>query len=421
MPPALGARGRLVALLLLPLLAAWPGAAAAVAAGPSPSALCRAAIAQAEREAGLPARLLAAIGRVESGRPDPANGGRHGPWPWTINAEGRGSFFPDRAAAIAAVRALQAQGVRSIDIGCMQVNLRHHPQAFASLEEAFDPLANARYAARFLRELEAGRGDWMQAAAHYHSQTPDLAAAYRARVATAWEAERSEPGAPASAVARAPGAASPLPTVSWGRAGGGTTLAGSAGRGLDAYRAHPIPAIGRVAVLQRPVAPVVPPAAGGPGAAPGVPIAAPGLPGLSPPTLGLPAPGPGRGSVAGTVAPSPRTAQGAGPVGQPAASLPGPGPGRLLPQALPGGLAAGPGPGASPSRRPVAATIPPPGPGAIVGLAVRPGAIGGFPPGSLGGSPGLHAPRPPPAALPRAAAAAPASFPLAGRAQGNGS
>ena len=40
----------------------------------------------------VPPRLLFAIARVESGRRDPATGGTH-PWPWTINAEGRGSFF----------------------------------------------------------------------------------------------------------------------------------------------------------------------------------------------------------------------------------------------------------------------------------------------------------------------------------------
>ena len=53
------------------------------------------------------------------------------------------------------MRAVQAQGVRSIDIGCMQVNLMHHPNAFATLDAAFDPLANALYAARFLTELRA--------------------------------------------------------------------------------------------------------------------------------------------------------------------------------------------------------------------------------------------------------------------------
>ena len=61
--------------LLLILLASIAGARAQTSA-PSPSTLCRAAIAAAEREYGLPAGLLAAIGRVESGRRDPETGER---------------------------------------------------------------------------------------------------------------------------------------------------------------------------------------------------------------------------------------------------------------------------------------------------------------------------------------------------------
>jgi hypothetical protein len=231
-------------VLLLPLLALLLPARA----GAEPGQLCRAAIAAAEREYGLPPRLLTAIGRAESGRRDPESGGFH-PWPWTINAEGRGSFFPDKAAAIAAVRALQAQGVRSIDVGCMQVNLRHHPDAFSSLEQAFDPLANARYAARFLTELRADAGDWMRAAGHYHSQTPEHAEPYRALVAEALVAEQGTPPAPAFAALR--------PAVP----GGGAMLSNGAeravmlpaasggGRRLAAYRALPIPLAVRGPVL----------------------------------------------------------------------------------------------------------------------------------------------------------------------------
>jgi soluble lytic murein transglycosylase-like protein len=69
---------------------------------------------------------------------------------------------------------LQGQGVRSIDIGCMQVNLLHHPQAFASLEAGFDPATNVAYAVRFLRLPRAYR-DWNQAVAMYHSATPNAA------------------------------------------------------------------------------------------------------------------------------------------------------------------------------------------------------------------------------------------------------
>jgi hypothetical protein len=76
--------------------------------------------------------------------------------------------------------------VRLIDVGCLQVNLHYHPQAFASLEEAFDPPANARYAAQFLTRLHQGTRNWEQAAARYHSSTPELGDAYRLKVLAAW-------------------------------------------------------------------------------------------------------------------------------------------------------------------------------------------------------------------------------------------
>ena len=229
-------------LLVLPVTAA--------AQSPDPAQLCRAAIARAETERGIPPRLLLAIGQVESGRRDPATGSKQ-PWPWTVNAEGRGSFYPDKAAAIAAVQALQARGVRSIDVGCLQVNLRHHPAAFAGLEEAFDPLANARYAAGFLTELQARRGDWMRAVAHYHSQTPAFAEPYRARVAMAWEEERAAPAAPmlAALAPHSPGGGARLDNGA-DRAALSPAPSGM-GRGLDAYRAAPIPLVGRAPPLPR--------------------------------------------------------------------------------------------------------------------------------------------------------------------------
>ncbi len=215
-------------------------------------AACRAAIATAERERAIPAGLLQAIGRVESGRRDPTTG-QLAPWPWTINAEGRGMFFPNREAAIAEVRQLQARGVRVIDVGCMQVNLHFHPNAFPSLEQAFDPLTNARYAAQFLTELRAPTGDWARAAGHYHSQTPDRAEPYRARVLAAWAGEQGrppgDPAAEAALLARvAAGGSGPLSLANRADRAQVIPLAsGAAGRGLDAYRAAPIMAIGRAA------------------------------------------------------------------------------------------------------------------------------------------------------------------------------
>jgi hypothetical protein len=212
------------------------------------SALCRAAISAAEAEYEIPSRLLLGIGRVESGRRDPATGA-FDPWPWVINAEGRGSFFPSREAAIAAVRALQESGVRSIDVGCMQINLRHHPNAFANLEEAFDPLANARYAARFLTSLRQRAGDWTVASGHYHSQTPEFAERYRARLAAVLASDRNEPDPPRPTAAPAAIALAAAPAPSPGQIGPAAAAAAAGGRGLDAYRGAPVPIVGRGAAM----------------------------------------------------------------------------------------------------------------------------------------------------------------------------
>ncbi len=233
-----------------------PPPLAAVAPGTSaPGTLCRAAISAAERAHAIPAGLLLAIGLVESGRTDPATGQRH-PWPWAVNAEGRGALLDTREAALAFVRQAEADGTRSIDIGCMQVNRVHHPRAFASLEQGFDPMANADYAARFLRQLKEGPagGDWMKAAGFYHSQTPERAEPYRAKV------RETLSGLPAAArVASTPPPAMPAPAPG----GGGHMLSNGAaqatmlaaapglGRGLDAYRARPVPLAFVAAGLRR--------------------------------------------------------------------------------------------------------------------------------------------------------------------------
>ncbi|MGF1624605.1 MAG: lytic transglycosylase domain-containing protein [Alphaproteobacteria bacterium] len=152
------------------------------AAGPETCAL---ATRVAEANHGLPAGLMAAISTVESGRYDPVLQANLA-WPWTINAEGSGSHFDSKADAIAEVSALLDGGMESIDVGCMQVNLRWHPDAFASLDEAFDPATNADYAARLLLRLFAQHGDWPTAIGHYHSPTDWRQADYQAKVAAAW-------------------------------------------------------------------------------------------------------------------------------------------------------------------------------------------------------------------------------------------
>jgi len=136
-----------VALFLATVLfAAYPAASSAN------EALCDAATRHEEQQSRIPSRLLYAIASVESGRWDKDEGVNFA-WPWTVTTGGKGTFYPTRQDAIEAVRTLIGDGVTNIDVGCMQINLGYHPDAFKTLHEAFAPEKNVAYAATFLNEL----------------------------------------------------------------------------------------------------------------------------------------------------------------------------------------------------------------------------------------------------------------------------
>lgn len=177
---------------LVPAFAAavsFVGAGAGHAKEGNPWHLCALHSAGIERSHELPAHLLSAIGKVESGRWN-AEVGAIFAWPWTLTAGGRGYYLPSKDAAIQRARALQAQGVRNIDVGCMQVNLHYHPDAFDTLDQAFDPAQNVAYAARFLLRLRQEVRSWTVAIGRYHSATPGLSGLYRLKVFRAWREER---------------------------------------------------------------------------------------------------------------------------------------------------------------------------------------------------------------------------------------
>lgn len=140
------------------------------------AAACEPAIAAAAAEHQVPGDLLLAIGMVESGLT-----------PWVLNAEGTPYFFDDAAAATAQLESLQAEGIASIDVGCMQINLRWHPEAFATIEQALNPTANADYAAQFLLGLYAMTGAWTDAVAYYHSSAQRYQRPYVCAVASRLE------------------------------------------------------------------------------------------------------------------------------------------------------------------------------------------------------------------------------------------
>ena len=181
-------------LVLLGLLLGWLAIIAESVARADEGDLCTAAIRVAETRSSLPAGLLGAVALGESGRYDEERR-RYLPWPWTVNNAGDGRFFASRAQAMAHVELLRRQGERNIDVGCLQINLMHHPEAFADLAEAFDPGANAGYAARFLVDLRRETGSWERAVERYHSADPERGRAYRERISARWDGAGGDGGA----------------------------------------------------------------------------------------------------------------------------------------------------------------------------------------------------------------------------------
>ena len=182
-----------------------------------------------ERAHRIPGGLLAAIGFTESGRT--VTSGQRSVWPWTVNAEGEGHFFESKADAVKFVEDKLADGVESIDVGCMQINLKHHPDAFSSLEDAFDPATNVAYGADFLKALHDQANGWLAAARRYHSATPEKGQAYGEIVLANWTGAAKQKELAADT---APTTAEPRPDV--------VQLASAAGfLRAEPVRAEPLP------------------------------------------------------------------------------------------------------------------------------------------------------------------------------------
>lgn len=164
--------------LLLLLMFSQPVEASDYPRYVSDKEVCSVAARRYEDKFQIKKHLLNTITNVETGKWDEVSKKKTA-WPWTINAQGKGYFFDSKREAIAAVKRLQAEGIRSIDVGCMQINLVYHPDAFKNLEEAFNPYKNVEYGAKFVKKLYVQKGrDWNKAAAAYHSSLPEKANIY---------------------------------------------------------------------------------------------------------------------------------------------------------------------------------------------------------------------------------------------------
>jgi hypothetical protein len=143
--------------------------------------ICLFETAKREKIDNIKEHLLSSLALVESGKWDKIKKEKIA-WPWTINVEGKSMVFDSKSEAVNAVKTFQKQGVKSIDIGCMQINLKHHSDAFLTLEEGFEPAKNIEYAAKFLKNLYEQNGSWLVALKKYHSSTPEKGLYYATKV-----------------------------------------------------------------------------------------------------------------------------------------------------------------------------------------------------------------------------------------------
>lgn len=182
----------LLAGLLAMLLWAPPAPVSArVAPGVGAPALCIEAAREAAERHGVPVNVMLAITLVETRR---TVNGVSGPWPWTLNIEGKGYWYETRSEALSHAERVLAQGRRLIDLGCFQLNFRWHGGNFATADQMLEPALSADYAARFLSGLHAETGDWIRAAGLYHSRTPLHSRRYRGLVGRALARLGAGPG-----------------------------------------------------------------------------------------------------------------------------------------------------------------------------------------------------------------------------------
>lgn len=139
---------------------------------------CERSIRSAEDKYGLPPYLLAAIALTESGY-----NGR--PNPFAMNITGK-AHYAKGTDEMEAVVARSGGEKASIDVGCLQINLRWHSDRFRDWRSLLVPRYNAEYAALYLTELKKRYGTWNAAVGAYHSRTPWKSANYACLVSRRW-------------------------------------------------------------------------------------------------------------------------------------------------------------------------------------------------------------------------------------------
>ncbi len=140
----------------------------------------------------LPVNLLHALTVVESGKWHEGYNMRL-PWPWALNVEGKPYFFDNKEQAELFLAKNIDQGITSIDIGCGQINWKHHGHYFKKPEYLLNPTYNIAYSAYFLAKNYSETQDWFKAIANYHSRTPSLGNQYLQKVKAVWSKLGTQP------------------------------------------------------------------------------------------------------------------------------------------------------------------------------------------------------------------------------------
>jgi hypothetical protein len=139
------------------------------------STKCPEIITHFEKSLGIPKNLLQAIATVESRKS-----------PWAVFAGGQSAFFKSKEAALKYVNLKNAQGVKVINIGCMQIDYATHKRSFGDVNKIITPYYNIQFAAKYLKRLYQIHGSWADAVRYYNSNDARFNIAYKNRVLAKW-------------------------------------------------------------------------------------------------------------------------------------------------------------------------------------------------------------------------------------------
>ena len=126
---------------------------------------------------GLDPYILYAVALVESAKVSKRIAK---PWPWALNRQGRPFIPSSLAEAKDILGGALAKGIRNIDVGLMQVNIRWQGHRVRQPEDLLDPETNLRVGADVLAEsIGSAPGNLILGIGRYHAGFHNDARAYR--------------------------------------------------------------------------------------------------------------------------------------------------------------------------------------------------------------------------------------------------